>query len=69
MASIENPSRSQALDENEAGAVLVIEDAGAAHSRRRDQPALLVEANALRGQRELLRELGDAVEARTVRGG
>src|SRR5262249_1088029 len=56
----------QPLDQGEARAVLVIEDARAAHARWRDQAALLVETDALRRQRELVGELGDAVQARTV---
>src|SRR5262249_31836669 len=60
------PEPSQSLDQDEARAILIVEDAGATHARGRDQPALLVESNALRRQRELLGELGDAVEARPV---
>src|SRR5262249_28177615 len=60
------PEPPQTLNEGETGAVLIIEDAGAAHARRRDQPAFLVETNALRRQGELVGELGDAIEARTI---
>src|SRR5262245_2973499 len=56
----------QSLDENEAGPVLIVEDAGAAHARRRDQPALLVETDALRRERKLGGELGYAIEPGTV---
>src|SRR5215471_9413946 len=51
----------QALDKDEARPILIIEDAGAAHARRRNESALLVETDALRGERKLVGELGDAV--------
>src|SRR5262245_15001784 len=56
----------QSLDEDEARPVLIIEDAGAAHARRRNESALLVETDALRGERKLVGGLGDAVEPGTV---
>ncbi len=51
----------QFLDQDEAGSIPVIENAGPADPRRRDEPSFLVEANALSRQRELSRQLGDAV--------
>src|SRR5439155_23896750 len=56
----------QSLDEHEARPVLIIEDASAAHARRRDQSALLIETNALGRQGKLVGELSHAVEAGTV---
>src|SRR5262249_48795090 len=56
----------QSLDEDEARPGLIIEDEGAGHTRQCDQPALLVETNALRSERKLVGELGDAVEPGTV---
>src|SRR5215831_1122845 len=59
----------QSLDKHQARPILIIEYAGAAHARRRNEPAFLIEANPLRGKGKLVGELGDAVEARTLRRG
>src|SRR5262249_42624996 len=56
----------QSLDDHEARPILIIEDTGAAHACRRNQPALLIETNALGSEGKLVGKLGDAVEPRAI---